>query len=99
MRPIESNGIGNWKNHLSRIKQQIQLHGDISESLVKFKYENNSDWLELLEGIESGDFQTKTLEFYDSKTLFHKKKSILLAALKILIERTGIEANTVLKPF
>lgn len=97
MRPIEPKGIGNWKNHLPRIKQQIRLHGDISKSLIKLKYETSADWMQMLEGIEIGDFQTKTQEFYNKKHLSSKKKSCILATLKILIEKTGIEANRILK--
>jgi|SRR5690625_3996652 len=99
VRPIGAKGIGNWKNHLPRIKQQIKLHGDISESLINFKYEKSTDWLQLLKGIDVIDFQTKTEEFFENKSLFSKRKSGYLATLKILIEKTGLEANKVLKPF
>lgn len=97
MRPIEPKGIGNWKNHLPRIKQQIRLHGDISKSLIKFKYETTANWVQILESIDIGDYQTKTQEFYDKKHLSSKKKSCYLATLKILIEKSGIEANRILK--
>lgn len=97
MRPIEPIGIGSWKNHLPRIKQQINLHGDISKSLIKFMYEESNYWLKLLENIDSGDFKTRTQEFYSWKDLKSKKKKIYLATLKVLIEKSGIEANRVLK--
>ena len=97
VRPIEPKGIGNWKNHLPRIKQQIKLHGDISKGLIKFNYETTANWVQILEGVEIGDYQTKTQEFYDKKHLSSKKKSCYLATLKILIEKSGIEANRILK--
>src|SRR5690554_4325292 len=99
MRPIESKGVGNWRNHLPRIKQQISLHGDISKSLIKFDYETDTNWLQLLDDVDIEKFNTKTQEFYDKKSLFSKRKTSYLATLKILIEKTGIEANKVLKPF
>jgi len=99
MRPIESKGVGNWRNHLPRIKQQISVHGDISKSLIKFDYETDTNWLQLLDDVDIEKFNTKTQEFYDKKSLFSKRKTSYLATLKILIEKTGIEANKVLKPF
>lgn len=99
MRPIESKGVGNWMNHLPRIKQQIELHGDFSESLKEFGYETSNDWLCIIDGVDSKNFNTKTKEFYRKEDLASKRKSTYLAVLKILIEKMGLEANSILKPF
>ena len=52
LRKINAESIGNWRNHLPRLKGQICLHGSISEDLIKYGYEPNNAWLSLLENIE-----------------------------------------------
>lgn len=99
MRPIESNGIGNWINHLPRIKQQIRMHGSIEEDLINFGYEEDQEWLQLLKKVEENNYKTRTPEFYDNKSLTIKRRASYLATLKIIIEKIGIEANRILKPF
>lgn len=99
MRPIEPKGIGNWKNHLPRIKQQIDFHGNISHSLIKLNYEKSNSWIEILKEVSPSNSKTKTAEYYNPKSLRSHKITGYLAAIKILIEKSGIEANKILKPF
>lgn len=52
LRAINPESIGNWRNHLPRLKGQISIHGSISEDLIEFGYEQNTAWLSLLESVE-----------------------------------------------
>jgi len=51
LRAINPESIGNWRNHLPRVKGQISIHGSISEDLIEFGYEPNDAWLCMLENI------------------------------------------------
>ena len=52
-RKIETSSIGNWKDHLPRVKSQIDCHGSIDKMLMHLGYEENTQWHELLHGIIS----------------------------------------------
>ena len=52
LRAINPESIGNWRNHLPRLKGQISIHGSISDDLIEFGYEPNDAWLSVLENIE-----------------------------------------------
>ncbi len=52
VRPISSSSIGNWRNHLPRIAGQLQQYGSITDDLIFYGYEKNSEWEQVLEGIE-----------------------------------------------
>ncbi|MFO8000885.1 MAG: sulfotransferase domain-containing protein [Marinilabilia sp.] len=98
LRPISPSGIGNWKKHLPRIKQQIDLHGDISGDLIEMGYEKDKQWLELLNGVEASAFPTETKEFFSQSEIRKRKRRGYLTALKIIIEKTGINADRLLYP-
>lgn len=93
LRPIESSGIGNWKNHLSRIKQQLEKFGDIDESLIYFNYESDGSWKKIFQGIQEVSFESYKKDFYPNPT-----KAIKIAKLNIWIENLGINPNIILRP-
>lgn len=64
LRPIEPRGIGNWRNHLPRIKDQLIRHGSITESLILFGYEKDAGWETELNNIEPIGSSTHSGEFY-----------------------------------
>lgn len=97
-RPIESSTIGNWRNHLPRIKQQIQIHGDISDDLIDLGYETDKKWLNELKNVEAQDFPTIQKERFSKSELRARKRRGIIAAGKILIEKTGINADKMLYP-
>ena len=88
-RPIQPNGIGNWKNNLHRIKHQMELHGDISKSLIDLQYEENDTWKNQLPE-DNKEFKTKTDEFFTSKELSFRKQKMIKAAVKILLDKLNI---------
>ena len=94
IRPIEPAGIGNWKSHLPRIKQQLEVHGDISESLIKYGYEEDTEWVKELENTERKDYITYTGDDKRRK----RKKGELLAVANFLIEKLGLNPDKILNP-
>ncbi len=52
VRPIKPTSVGKWKEHKARVAGQIQLHGSISEDLIRFGYEADEEWMKELEGVE-----------------------------------------------
>jgi hypothetical protein len=52
LRAINSQSIGNWRNHLRRLKGQLSQHGSITEDLIEFGYERDDSWLSVLESVE-----------------------------------------------
>ena len=52
IRPIGTESIGNWRNHLPRLKGQIARHGSIADDLVEFGYETDNGWLTHLDGVK-----------------------------------------------
>lgn len=98
LRPIETNGIGSWKKHLPRVKQQIALHGSISEELIKFGYERDRTWEHLLYGIETGRYETCRPEYLTLMDNFHHQKHQYLEVANIFARKIGLEPIQVLKP-
>ena len=51
LRPIDEAGIGRWCNNLPRVVGQIELHGDITDELIRDGYETDATWLQILDGV------------------------------------------------
>ncbi|MDD5367064.1 MAG: sulfotransferase [Gallionellaceae bacterium] len=90
LRPIEAKGIGNWKDHLPRIKQQIALHGPISADLVKFGYEPDAAWESCLADVEAGDFVSSRPEFFSPRGLHKLRSRERREVMNILIRALGL---------
>lgn len=99
VRPIQPMGIGAWRANLPRVKQQIQLHGPIEESLIKFGYENDRAWETVLDDVLPGNYETATNEFLEKGFAARRRRRNALAVTRLLIERAGLPSNTVLGPF
>jgi len=95
VRPIKPVGIGNWKNHLPRIAGQLQLHGDITNQLIEFEYENNNEWLKLLDNIEPNLSNSFWPEFFTKKDLRARKYGEKIEVIKILSRRIGLHPTKV----
>ena len=52
VRPVRSDRIGNWRNHLPRLAGQLARHGPVTAELIELGYEPDDEWLRVLEGIE-----------------------------------------------
>lgn len=58
LRAAAADRINGWRNHLSRIKEQLAEHPDLPEILISNGYERNTEWLTMLEGAESRHHET-----------------------------------------
>tara|TARA_R100001369_G_scaffold24135_1_gene44438 strand:+ start:256 stop:1074 length:819 start_codon:yes stop_codon:yes gene_type:complete len=96
LRPIESKGVGNWKKHKSRIKQQIVKHGNITDGLLHFNYELNRSWEKNLDNIETKDFISYLPENKDNKLA---KKVFLLALFNFTCEKLYLNPDKIYKRF
>lgn len=97
-RPIDSSTIGNWKKHLPRVKQQIHIHGDISDDLIELGYETDKQWLDILENIQAKNYPTHTNEHFSKSELRARKRRGIITSGKIILEKTGINADKMLYP-
>ncbi|KAK0341541.1 hypothetical protein LTR94_025951, partial [Friedmanniomyces endolithicus] len=52
IRPVSTSGLGGWRRRLSRLKGQIDRHGDIADDLIALGYEKDRSWMTLLNGVE-----------------------------------------------
>lgn len=51
IRAVNNNSVGNWRKHLPRLAGQLQIHGPVTRELIELGYENDDQWLKLLDGI------------------------------------------------
>lgn len=58
IRPVTTERIEGWRNHLSRIKEQFAQHPDLPDLLISNGYERDRQWLSMLEGVESCHHET-----------------------------------------
>ena len=50
-RPFDASRLDGWREHLPRIKGQLEAHPDLPQSLIDFGYEADDAWTALLEGV------------------------------------------------
>ena len=93
LRPIESKGVSNWKEHKPRIKQQIAMHGNISGSLIDFDYESNRNWENNLDNIKTENFISYLPENKDHKLA---NKVFLLALFNFTCEKLNLNPDKIL---
>lgn len=90
LRPIRPSGIGNWRQHLPRIKQQIALHGPISAELVQFGYEPDAAWEACLDGVEPGEFESALPEHFSDKMRRRRHHHVRKEVVRILLRYLGL---------
>lgn len=90
LRPIESKGLGNWKQHKPRIKQQISKHGNLTKSLIYFDYEKDESWLELLENVSIQNFVSYLPEQQKSNL---SKKRFFLSVFNFTFEKLSLNPD------
>lgn len=90
LRPIEAKGIGNWKHHLPRVKQQIALHGPISADLIKFGYEPDASWEACLADVTAGRYSSVRPEFNSAKGAHKLKRRERREVFYILLRALGL---------
>lgn len=69
VREISASSIGNWRNHKPRVLGQIQLHGAISEDLIRYGYEKDNRWEKELEGIDPDFSDSHWPEYFSAREL------------------------------
>jgi len=98
LRPIESKGVGAWKKHLARVKQQIQIHGDISDELIHFGYESNKNWKSVLNDIPDVSYETVRPEYLGLKNNWLHFKNQFCESANIIARRMGLNPGAVFFP-
>lgn len=97
LRKIEPKGIGKWKNHLARVKQQITIHGSISNDLIKFHYENDKKWEKILDGIEIINYKSNSPELYKRSEIISDRRREFYAVANIVIWNLGFNPAPLFK--
>ena len=72
VRPISTASVWNWKQHLPRIKGQIERYGYMTEMLRVLDYETDLDWTSCLECI-TGDHSDGFTEHRDLTMALHRR--------------------------
>jgi len=63
VRPISTDRIDGWKEHLPRIKAQAGRYPEMAGLLVACGYEDDDEWMKSLDGVEKDDRSS----FYEDK--------------------------------
>lgn len=81
VRPIDDSSVRRWTGHLPRVAGQIAIHGPITKELVELGYEEDDQWLELLEGVvpdtNPGHWPEFIPEEYARKFQFRQQQLLL----------------------
>ena len=90
LRKVDASGIGNWRNHKSRILGQIMTHGSISEDLIRYGYEKDEEWLKELDGIEPDLSEGHRMPNYEERFIRAKQRFRYLKAIRVWFCHTAI---------
>ncbi len=81
VRAISAASISNWRDHLPRVAGQIQIHGTISEDLIRYGYEEDDSWLRQLEGVEPDLGESHWPEHFSRRDLKVRKRGRYVKAV------------------
>lgn len=98
LRPISPNGVGAWKQHLARVKQQISIHGDISDELIRFGYEKDREWLKIINDVKDAHFESARPEFLGWRFYYREKRTEYTEVANILARSAGLDPVVVFAP-
>jgi hypothetical protein len=85
IRPIKPTSTGKWKSHRERIANQILIDGDISESLIKFGYEFDSNWLNDIPRINDPFEKNYLKEKFSFRDFIKFKQKEIIAVTKFIL--------------
>ena len=91
VRPIRPSSVGRWRNHLSRIAGQLELHGTITEDLIEFGYEDDASWLQLLEDVDPDISSSHHSEYFRRSDIWVRRAMGYIGALIVTARKVGVE--------
>jgi hypothetical protein len=53
LRPVDTNSLKKWHQHLPRVKSQLERHPGMQQHLQRLDYERDDSWQRQLRGVES----------------------------------------------
>jgi hypothetical protein len=53
LRAAAADRINGWRNHLPRVKEQLDQHPDLPHILIRNGYESDTQWLRIFDGVSS----------------------------------------------
>lgn len=93
VRPISPSSVGRWRDHLPRVKGQLELHGPITDDLVELGYEEDDSWLELLNGVEPDLEPSHWPERFTRAEIRKRKREKYKEIARILLRKVGIDPS------
>ena len=90
VRPITPASVGAWREHLPRVRAQIETHGSISDDLVEYGYEVDSSWEKELEGVEPDRSPSYWPEHFTPEDLAARRRGRYKQAAKAILRRMGL---------
>lgn len=64
LRNVDESGVGKWKHHLSRVKQQLMAHPALQKDLERRGYESDDAWQSRLDEVEPRVFSCRYQDRY-----------------------------------
>ncbi|MEM6288237.1 MAG: sulfotransferase [Bacteroidota bacterium] len=90
VRPIRPDSVGTWRDHLPRVKGQIEIHGSITDYLVRYGYEADSSWEACLDGVEPDLAPGYFGEHFRAGAVSRLQSGRYRAAAKAVLRRLGV---------
>ena len=92
VRPISTTSIGRWREHLPRIRAQVERFPEIVDVLIELGYENDNEWMRELESIVA-DNGRSYFEDRPSRPL-RKFRQTLVSSLFLMRQQLGLPKKT-----
>jgi hypothetical protein len=91
VRPISDSSVGRWRSHPSRVKRQIEVHGDLTRDLIKYGYEEDDSWKEALSGVDPECSESHWPERFSKDEMRKIKKGKYTQPIRLLARKIGIK--------
>jgi hypothetical protein len=90
IRSVSPDALGSWQRHLPRLKAQLQRHGDISGDLIALGFEQDREWLCLLDGVRPEAAPSATAETETLRRRFDHGWRDFVGAIAYGLQRVGL---------
>jgi len=94
VRPISDSNVGRWREHLPRVKGQMELHGDLTDDLLSLGYEESRDWKSCLTEVEPNQSGSHYDEFACESEVCGFEKARYREATKRFLENLLLKRVT-----